>query len=101
MQIHCTTDEQVILDNIAIAANQLGMECYAIGGFVRDKIIGRPTKDIDIVCVGDGILLAQESARLFSTKLTVAVYKNFGTAQFNIHGIDVEFVGTRKESYRS
>jgi poly(A) polymerase len=101
MQIHCTTDEQAILDNIAIAANQLGMECYAIGGFVRDKIIGRPTKDIDIVCVGDGILLAQESARLFSSKLTVAVYKNFGTAQFNIHGIDVEFVGARKESYRS
>jgi poly(A) polymerase len=101
MQIHCTTDEQVILDNIAIAANQLGMECYAIGGFVRDKIIGRPTKDIDIVCVGDGILLAQESARLFSTKLTVAVYKNFGTAQFNTLGIDVEFVGARKESYRS
>ncbi len=101
MQIHCTTDEQAILDNIAIAANQLGMECYAIGGFVRDKIIGRPTKDIDIVCVGDGIVLAQESARLFSSKLTVAVYKNFGTAQFNIHGIDVEFVGARKESYRS
>ncbi len=101
MQIHCKPDEQTILNNVALAAEQLGMECYAIGGFVRDKIIGRPTNDIDIVCVGDGIVLAQESARLFSSKLTVAVYKNFGTAQFNVNGIDVEFVGARKESYRS
>lgn len=101
MQIQCTPNEQTILHNIALAAKQLGVPCYAIGGFVRDKIIGRNTKDIDIVCLGSGIELAEASAQLFSSKPNVAVYKNFGTAQFKTLDIDVEFVGARKESYRS
>lgn len=101
MQIQCTPNEQTILQNIALAAKQLGVPCYAIGGFVRDKIIGRNTKDIDIVCLGSGIELAEASAQLFSSKPNVAVYKNFGTAQFKTLDIDVEFVGARKESYRS
>ena len=101
MQIHCSEQEQTILQRIALAADKLGMECYAIGGFVRDKIIHRPTKDIDIVCVGDGIQLAQEAAALFEQATTVAIFKNFGTAQFRVFDIDIEFVGARKESYRS
>ena len=101
MQIQCTPNEQTILQNIALAAEQLSVPCYAIGGFVRDKIIGRTTKDIDIVCLGSGIELAETSAQLFSSKPNVAVYKNFGTAQFKTLDIDVEFVGARKESYRS
>lgn len=101
VQIHCSDKEQHILDQIAIAAEKLGFPSFAIGGFVRDKIIGRPTKDIDIVCLGDGILLAEESAKLFASAPNVAVYKNFGTAQFKVYDIDVEFVGARKESYRA
>lgn len=101
MQIQCNTQEQDILQRIAIAADKLGMQCFAIGGFVRDKIINRPTKDIDIVCLGDGIQLAQEAATLFDQGTTVAVFKNFGTAQFRAFDMDIEFVGARKESYRS
>jgi len=75
--------------------------CYVIGGFVRDKIIDRKTKDIDIVCVGDGIELAEQVASLFRSKPPVSVFKNFGTAQIKLDDIDIEFVGARKESYRS
>ncbi|MEO6407059.1 MAG: HD domain-containing protein, partial [Ferruginibacter sp.] len=70
-----------------------------VGGFVRDKLLGRTTKDIDIVCVGDGILLAEEVARRFSPSATVNVFKNFGTANIKIDDEEIEFVGARKESY--
>ncbi|HSU49354.1 MAG TPA: HD domain-containing protein, partial [Segetibacter sp.] len=86
---------------IAHAAADLGMPAFVIGGFVRDKIIGRTTKDADIVCLGDGILLANKVAERFSPKPTVAFFKNFGTAQIKIGDFEVEFVGARKESYRS
>lgn len=76
------------------------MPAYLVGGFVRDKLIGRPTKDADIVCVGDGILLAHKVAERFQPKPTVAFYKNFGTASIKIDDFDIEFVGARKESYR-
>lgn len=103
MQIPCTKDELLTLEKISFAARKLNMPCYVIGGFVRDKIIGRPTKDIDIVCLGDGIALAQELASMYKHKPSVAVYKNFGTAQVKIHDLDleIEFVGARKESYRA
>lgn len=101
MQINCTEQERLILNNVAQAAKRLGLECYAIGGFVRDKILNRPTKDIDIVCVGDGIALAQTAATYFEQTSTMAIFKNFGTAHFRVFDIDVEFVGARKESYRS
>jgi putative nucleotidyltransferase with HDIG domain len=101
MQIQCTKQELLLLEKIAFAARKLEMPCYVIGGFVRDKIIDRKTKDIDIVCVGDGILLAEQVASLFKEKPTVSVFKTFGTAQLRVEDIDVEFVGARKESYRS
>lgn len=99
MQIPCTDIERSIFDKIAAAAAELALPTYLIGGFVRDKIIGRPTKDADIVCLGDGIALAHKVADLFEPKPTVAYFKNFGTAQIKLPGFEIEFVGARKESY--
>ena len=99
MPIVCTDRELMILEKIAAAADELGMPCYLIGGFVRDKIIGRPTKDADIVCMGDGIELAHKVAASFHPKPTVAYFKTFGTAQIKLEDFEVEFVGARKESY--
>lgn len=101
MQIPCTKEELLLLEKIAFAARKLQMPTYVIGGFVRDKIIGRKTKDIDIVCVGDGIILAEEVAKLCKPAAHVSVFKNFGTAQVKTHDFEVEFVGARKESYRA
>jgi poly(A) polymerase len=99
MDIVCTDKELLIFDKIAAAAEKLQVPCYLIGGFVRDKIIGRPTKDADIVCMGDGIELAHAVAALFHPKPTVAYFKTFGTAQIKLDDFEVEFVGARKESY--
>ena len=100
MYIHCSDQELVLLKKIAEAAEALDVPCYLIGGFVRDKIIGRPTKDIDIVCLGDGIELANEVSKHFKPKPSVSFFKNFGTAQIRLADIDIEFVGARKESYQ-
>lgn len=75
------------------------MPTYLIGGFVRDKIIGRPTKDADIVCLGDGIALAEAVASRFQPKPAVAFFKTFGTAQIKLPDMEIEFVGARRESY--
>ncbi len=99
MYINCDDKELEILNKIAKAANELGLPCYLIGGFVRDKILGRPTKDMDIVCVGDGIELAAKVAEKFSPSPEVHFFKNFGTAQIKTDGLEIEFVGARKESY--
>lgn len=80
-------------------ADQLGVSAYVIGGYVRDRIMGRDFKDdIDIVIIGSGVEFASEAARLLNTK--VNVYKNFGTAMLVYEGLNIEFVGARKESYR-
>lgn len=100
MQIHCTEKELKILNAIAAAAGEMGISCYLIGGFVRDKIIGRETRDADIVCMGDGIELAHKVAASFHPKPAVAYFKTFGTAQIKLEDFEVEFVGARKESYR-
>ncbi len=85
---------------IAEAAAELNCETYAVGGFVRDQLLGRPSKDIDFVCVGSGIDLAQKAAEKIDKGLHVAYFKNFGTAQFRWMDLDLEFVGARKESYQ-
>jgi putative nucleotidyltransferase with HDIG domain len=83
---------------ISKLAAQHNLQVYAIGGFVRDIFLNRPSKDIDIVIIGNGIAFAEAvAARL---KVKVAVYKNFGTASLKYQDLEVEFVGARKESYR-
>jgi poly(A) polymerase len=106
MEISCSEIELLLFERIADAASRMQTEVYVIGGFVRDKIIGRPTSDADIVCVGNAIDLANEVAAYYNPKPAVAFFKNFGTAHFKIQEsdglmLDVEFVGARKESYRS
>ncbi len=86
---------------VSVAAQKLNMETYLIGGFVRDKLLNRATKDADFVCVGDAIALASEVAKQFAPAATVNYFKNFGTAHIKTtDGFDLEFVGARKESYR-
>lgn len=86
-----------ILSDIAA---EKGIEAYVIGGYVRDLLLHRPSKDIDIVVHGSGIELAEAAAKHLGN-LTVSVFKNFGTAMFRYKGMEIEFVGARKESYRS
>ncbi len=100
MDIKCTEKELFILKKIAHAAEELGTETYLIGGFVRDKIIDRKTKDADIVCVGNGISLAKAVAKRFNPEPKVSYFKNFGTAHIKVNEFDLEFVGARKESYQ-
>ncbi len=101
MDINCTEKELFVFKKIAHAAKELHMPVYLIGGFVRDKLIGRKTKDADIVCVGDGILLAHKVAERFNPKPIVSYFKNFGTAHIKLDEFEIEFVGARKESYRT
>lgn len=85
---------------ITKAAEELQVDCYVIGGFVRDYLLERGTaKDIDIVAIGSGIKLAEQVASLLPNKPRVSVFKNFGTAMLKHEGIELEFVGARKESY--
>lgn len=79
--------------------SEKGLEAYVIGGFVRDLLLDRPSKDIDIVVVGNGMELAQAAGEKLRVK-KVNLFRNFGTAQFNYKDLDVEFVGARKESYQ-
>jgi tRNA nucleotidyltransferase (CCA-adding enzyme) len=89
-----------IFDVISDASQQLNMDSYVIGGFVRDLILGRDfKKDIDIVAVGSGIELAQKVSQLLPNKPKVQVFKNYGTAMLRFEDTEIEFVGARKESY--
>ncbi len=84
---------------ITEVADQLGLECYVVGGYVRDLFLERPSKDIDVVVVGSGIRMAEALAERLGRGAHVAVFRNFGTAQLKWRGTEVEFVGARKESY--
>ena len=95
--------DQDIFHQISEAADHLGLECYVVGGYVRDIFLERPSNDIDVVVVGSGISVAEELKRMVGKKAHLSVFRNFGTAQvkFRQKGIEyeVEFVGARKESY--
>ena len=103
--------DQELFHQISEAADRLGVECYVVGGYVRDIFLERPSNDIDVVVVGSGIKLAEELKRMLGRKAHLSVFKNFGTAQVKIRGErsevrgerlperKVEFVGARKESY--
>lgn len=99
MEIPCTKREMEVFERVAEAARQIGVPCYLIGGFVRDKLLKRATKDVDIVCVGDGIALAHKVAGLIGPSLKVNYFKTYGTAQIRLDDMEIEFVGARKESY--
>lgn len=88
-----------LVKTISSVSEQLNQDTYIIGGFVRDHLIGRPSKDMDIVTLGSGILLAEKIAKALKIK-NVQVFKTFGTAMLRYRGFEVEFVGARKESYR-
>jgi poly(A) polymerase len=89
-----------IFTQIAETADELGLECYVVGGYVRDLFLERPSKDIDVVVVGSGIEMAEALGRKLGRGAHVSVFKNFGTAQVKYHNTEVEFVGARKESYQ-
>ena len=96
--------DQEIFHQISAIADKLGVECYVVGGYVRDIFLERPSNDIDVVVVGSGIAVAQALKKELGRKAYLSVFKNFGTAQVKIRGkkqeeIEVEFVGARKESY--
>jgi putative nucleotidyltransferase with HDIG domain len=93
--------ENSIFKVIGEAADFLDLETYVVGGFVRDSLLGRECKDIDIVCLGSGIGLAEEVAKRFNlSEQSVSIFKNFGTAMLKVDDWDLEFVGARKESYQ-
>ncbi|MDR1715080.1 MAG: CCA tRNA nucleotidyltransferase [Prevotella sp.] len=89
-----------IFEIISQVADDMQLECYAIGGYVRDIFLHRPSKDIDIVTVGKGIELAEAVARTLGKKAHLSVFKNFGTAQIKYKDTEIEFVGARRESYQ-
>ena len=95
--------DQDIFHQISEAADRLNLECYVVGGYVRDIFLERPSNDIDVVVVGSGIAVAEELKRMVGKKAHLSVFRNFGTAQvkFRQKGreYEVEFVGARKESY--
>ena len=88
-----------IFHHISNAADKLGLECYVVGGYVRDLFLERPSNDIDVVVVGSGIQVASELKSVLGKKAHLSVFRNFGTAQVKYKHTEVEFVGARRESY--
>lgn len=105
MRLLTNDDLAQLLDNdifhkISAAADSLGMECYVVGGYVRDLFLERPSSDIDVVVVGSGIQVADALKKQLGKKATISVFRNFGTAQVKYGDMEVEFVGARRESYQ-
>ena len=86
---------------VADSAAALAIPCYAVGGYVRDLFLDRPSKDIDFVSVGNGsgIAIAEETARRLGKRTKVAVFRTYGTAQVKHGNLELEFVAARRESY--
>lgn len=100
MDINLVKVERIFFESLSTIANKLNVSTYVIGGFVRDKILGRNSKDIDVLCIGDAIALAEAVAESYTPKLKVSFFKTYGTAQLKLpSGLEIEFVGARKESY--
>jgi len=91
--------DQDVFHKISEVADQLGVECYVVGGYVRDIFLERPSNDIDVVVVGSGIEVAKALKKVIGRKAHLSVFKNFGTAQVKFNDTEVEFVGARRESY--
>ena len=91
--------DKEIFHQISAVADRLGVECYVVGGYVRDIFLERPSDDIDVVVVGCGIEVASELKKVLGRKAHLSVFRNFGTAQVKIRDMEVEFVGARRESY--
>lgn len=89
-----------IFHKISEAADSLQLECYVVGGYVRDLFLERPSNDIDVVVVGSGIQVASELKKMLGKKAHLSMFRNFGTAQVKYKDTEVEFVGARKESYQ-
>ena len=92
-------EQDTIFKTIARVANRLDLPAYVVGGYVRDLLLNRPNKDLDFVCLGSGIRLAEQVAKELGG-VQVTVFKNFGTAMLKLEDRELEFVGARKESYR-
>ena len=105
MKLYSDAELAQILDKdifhlISDVADTLGVECYVVGGYVRDIFLERPSHDIDVVVVGSGIMVAKALKEKMGKGAHLSVFRNFGTAQVKYHDMEVEFVGARKESYR-
>ncbi len=105
MKLYSDSELAEILDTkdfrlLSRTADELGMECYVVGGYVRDLFLERPSKDIDVVVVGSGLEMAKAYGRALGRGAHVSLFKNFGTAQVKKGKLEVEFVGARKESYQ-
>lgn len=104
MKLYSDKELAALLDKrefrlLSQTATQLGLECYVVGGYVRDLFLERPSKDIDVVVVGSGLEMAKAYGRALGRGAHVSLFKNFGTAQVKQGSLEVEFVGARKESY--
>ncbi|MFZ4427487.1 MAG: CCA tRNA nucleotidyltransferase [Saprospiraceae bacterium] len=100
MLFNINEEERRIFQLISNTAKKLGFPVYLVGGYVRDRLLSRPCKDVDVVCVGSGIALAQEVAAALRPLPRITIYKRFGTAMIRHGDMEIEFVGARKESYR-
>lgn len=92
--------ERKIFELISLTGKEMGVDVYVVGGYVRDRLLNIPSKDMDIVCIGDGIKFAQQVAYKLRPIPKIVVYKRFGTALIKHQDLEIEFVGARKESYR-
>ncbi|MBN8704184.1 MAG: HD domain-containing protein [Bacteroidetes bacterium] len=101
MQNYAAKLEHPVFSIVSECALELNIDVYVIGGWVRDLLLNRPCKDIDIVAIGSGIDIANAVSQKMGTHFPVTIFKNFGTAHIKYHDYDIEFVGARKESYRS
>ncbi len=93
--------ERKVFELIQLSAEELGFPVYVVGGYVRDRLLARDSKDLDVVCVGDGIALAENVASKLMPLPHISIFKRFGTAMIRHQDIEIEFVGARKESYQS